>query len=297
MPNPFDELRNLTKSHEYFIGVDSDGCAFDTMEIKQRKCFTPKVIEHWGMEQVAEWATEACLFVNLYSRMRGCNRFVALLNDLDLVADRHQCRRRGYVAPNVDSLRRWVKEENRLGNPTLTRKVAETGDPVLQRALAWSVAVNEEVARVCTNMPPFAFVRESLEKISERADVIVVSATPIETLDREWDQHDLARYVKMICGQEMGAKKEHLQYAARGKYDRRKILMLGDAPGDLKAARANDVMFYPINPGSEVESWRRFGDEAADRFFDGAYDGDYEQKCIDEFLACLPEAPPWKQIS
>ena len=47
-----------------------------------------------------------------------------------------------------------------------------------------------------------------------------------------------------------------------------RILMIGDAPGDLKAARANGALFYPINPGAEDLSWKRFHDEAFDRFVD-----------------------------
>ena len=90
------------------------------------------------------------------------------------------------------------------------------------------------------------------------ADMIVVSATPDEALDREWEEHDIARYVRVIAGQEMGTKKEHLGLAAEGKYAADHILMIGDAPGDLKAARGNDALFFPINPGAEDESWERF---------------------------------------
>jgi phosphoglycolate phosphatase-like HAD superfamily hydrolase len=92
----------------------------------------------------------------------------------------------------------------------------------------------------------------------------------------------------------MGKKAEHLRHGAGGKYDADKVLMIGDAPGDMKAAKDNGFLFFPVNPGREAESWRRFHDEAADRFFAGEYAGDYEQALIDKFLACLPERPPWK---
>jgi len=74
--------------------------------------------------------------------------------------------------------------------------------------------------------------------------------------------------------------------------------MIGDAPGDMKAAKANDALFYPINPGNETESWKRFHDEAfdkfIDKFIDGQYAGEYEQKVIAEFDEYLPENPPWE---
>jgi len=144
-------------------------------------------------------------------------------------------------------------------------------------------------------MPPFPHVRECLEKIQPLADAIVVSATPNEALKREWEEHKIARYVKVIAGQEMGTKTQHLEYATKSKYEKDHILMIGDAPGDMKAARANNALFYPVNPGDEDKSWERFHDEAFDRFIKGQYAGKYEEKLIAEFNACLPENPPWKK--
>jgi hypothetical protein len=37
--NPQEQLIALKPEKEFFIGIDSDGCAFDTMEIKQKECF------------------------------------------------------------------------------------------------------------------------------------------------------------------------------------------------------------------------------------------------------------------
>jgi len=71
--------------------------------------------------------------------------------------------------------------------------------------------------------------------------------------------------------------------------------MVGDAPGDLKAARANGALFFPIDPGDESESWRRFLDEGIGRFLAGAFRGDYENRLIDGFMARLPSVPPWKK--
>jgi hypothetical protein len=69
--------------------------------------------------------------------------------------------------------------------------------------------------------------------------------------------------------------------------------MVGDAPGDLQAARANGVLFYPIEPGREDASWQRFYEEALPRFFSGSYVGDYMNERIEQFEALLPETPPW----
>ena len=173
--------------------------------------------------------------------------------------------------------------------------VRETEDPILSQALRWSKAVNETVSKIVRGVPPFPFVRESLEKIFNTVDAIVVSATPCEALKREWDEHDIAKYVRVIAGQEMGTKKEHLALAAVDNYKPDHILMIGDAPGDMKAARANNALFYPINPGDEDISWERFYNEAFDKFIKGTYAGTYEKSLIDEFDKYLPSIPPWKK--
>jgi len=292
--DPTTTLRNLPKENDFFVGVDSDGCAFDTMEIKHKECFIPNIINSWDLQAVSRFAREAAEFVNLYSRWRGINRFPALVMVFDLLAERPEAVERGYESPRVDSLRKWIQQETRLGNPALEAKVRQTKDPVLARALKWSEAVNETVAKFVRGVPPFPHVRQSLQKLAGAADVIVVSATPCEALQREWAEHDIARYTRMICGQELGPKTEHIKQAAAGKYDADKILMVGDAPGDMKAAKANGALFYPINPGDESACWQRFCDEAADKFLAGSYAGRYEQKLTDDFLALLPATPPWK---
>ncbi len=294
MTDHIETLRALSKEKDFFLGVDSDGCAFDTMEIKHKECFIPNIINHWDLQGVSRFARDAAEFVNLYSQWRGINRFPALTMAFDLLTEHPDAVQRGYVAPQVESLRKWIDEETRLGNPALEAKVAETNDPVLTKALTWSLAVNKTVGNMVRNVPPFPNVRESLAKMFDVADIMVVSATPNEALEREWDEHDIAKYTRMICGQEMGNKKEHLKYGAGGKYDPDKVLMVGDAPGDMKAARANDMLFFPIIPGKESQSWQRFLEEAAEKFLAGRYAGDYEQSLIDEFMTYLPSTPPWK---
>jgi phosphoglycolate phosphatase-like HAD superfamily hydrolase len=125
--------------------------------------------------------------------------------------------------------------------------------------------------------------------------MICVSATPGEALAREWQEHDIARYAAVIAGQEMGTKTEHVGLAAKGRYKPTHILVIGDAPGDMKAARANAALFFPINPGHEDASWQRFYEEACDKFLSETYAGDYEAKLVREFESYLPDTPPWKK--
>lgn len=293
--DPQAPLRDFAGRHDYFVGIDSDGCAFDTMEVKHKECFIPNIIKYYGLAAVSKYAREAAEFVNLYSRRRGVNRFPGLTATFDLLADRTEVRRRHVTLRPLAGLRDWIARESKLANPTLKAEVETTGDPDLELALRWSEAVNRSIGEIVKNVPPFPFVRESLESLTGRADVMVVSATPGEALEREWAEHGLSRYVALIAGQELGSKTEHLDLATSGRYDKGKVLMVGDAPGDLKAAKANGVLFYPVNPGGEDESWQRFYEEALPRFFGGTFAGSYMGERIAEFESLLPELPPWKR--
>jgi len=293
MSDPAQVLRDFRPSRDFFIGIDSDGCIFDSMEIKHKECFTPMFIKHFGLQPVSKYAREVWEFVNLYSKTRGVNRFPALVRSLALLRERPEVQARRVEVPDSAALEEWIARETKLGNATLNAEVAK-GNKGLAPVKTWSDAVNDAVADIVHGVPPFPLVRESLEKIKEKADAMCISQTPVEALQREWSEHGIDRFVAIIAGQEMGTKTQHIQFAARDKYPAERILMIGDAPGDQKAAKANGALFFPINPGHEEASWERLHTEALDRFFAGDYAGDYEAGLIREFEACLPEAPPWK---
>jgi phosphoglycolate phosphatase-like HAD superfamily hydrolase len=293
--NPQEQLINLNPKKEFFIGIDSDGCAFDTMEIKQKECFCPNFIKYFKMQPVSKYARETWEFVNLYSTTRGCNRFIAVNETLRLLAERPEIMARNFTVPSSTPLLKWIKKETKLGNPTLKIYAAEVNDPFINQTLEWSLKVNEDIAALVFGIAPFPFVKECLEKMKEYADIMVVSQTPYEALKREWEENKIDHFPRMIAGQEHGTKGEHLKYAAKGKYPDEKILMIGDANGDLKAAKSNGVLFFPINPGKEEESWERLFREGLDNFFAGRYKGVYEEKLIKEFETYLPENPSWKK--
>jgi phosphoglycolate phosphatase-like HAD superfamily hydrolase len=293
--NQQEQLLALKPEKEFFIGIDSDGCAFDTMEIKQKECFCPNFIKYFSMQPVSKYARETWEFVNLYSTNRGCNRFLAVNETLRLLAARPEIKARNFTVPSPSPLIEWTKKETKLGNPTLKRYAAEINDPFIARTLEWSLKVNEDIEKLVFGISPFPFVKECLEKIESTADVMVVSQTPFEALKREWEENKIEHFLRMIAGQEHGTKAEHLKYGAKGKYPDEKILMIGDANGDLKAAKSNGVLFFPINPGKEEESWEKLYKEGLDRFFSGTFIGAYEERLIEEFKSFLPEKPHWKQ--
>ena len=297
--DPAKQLKDLKATKEFFVGIDSDGCVFDTMGIKQRECFCPWMIGYFGLQPVAQAARECKDFADLFSKTRGANRHKTIVRIItELLPSHPAVKDRCFQVPQFPYYVEWVEDPNSLlSNEGLKHAIAaaknESAKQELEYVLEWSEKVNVAVKAIVEGIPPFPNVRESLQKISEKADVIVCSSTPGEALVREWNEHDIAKYVSVIAGQEMGKKDEHLKFSTEGKYKENHVLMMGDAPGDMKAAQATGALFYPINPGNETQSWKRFHDEAFDKFINGEFAGKYQDMLIAEFDEYLPEHPSW----
>ena len=289
------ELKAFRPKHDFFVGIDSDGCAFNSMEVKHNDGFSVSLIKHFGLAGISRQVHQVWDFVNLYSKTRGINRFKSIVLVCDFLKELPKVQSSGVVVPNFSYLRDWIKNETSLGNPALAAKIdssTRAEKKELEQVMAWSLGVNDMIEQVVHNLPPFPGVRDSLQKLHGKADVLVVSATPYEALKREWDEHEITAYVALIAGQEMGSKTEHLTISASDRYPSERILMVGDSPGDLKAAQSVDALFFPINPGEEELSWQSFLKEGIDKFFSGKFAGDYQQELIQKYEVFLPEHPP-----
>ncbi len=282
------------KRHDYLIGVDSDGCAFDVMGIKHKECFCPAFIGHFGLQGLSGAARDCWDFANLDGATRGNNRFKALLIALDLLRAHPETRARGLTVPELPELRDWLGREKRLGGASLAQAAEERDSDELRQVYAWHVEVNERIAKLVQGIPPFPGVRDTLQAASGQADLMVVSQAGTDTLLREWGEHGLLPLIGFTAGQELGGKADHLRMASGGRYDPEKVLMVGDAPGDCDAARSEGCRFWPIFPGKETESWRRLREEGLPRLFSGRFDQAFQDALIKEFAAWLPETPPWQ---
>ena len=62
---------------------------------------------------------------------------------------------------------------------------------------------------------------------------------------------------------------------------------------DLKAAQDNGVMFFPIVPGKENDSWKELREVALMSFVAGEYREKKMDAYIENFLNSLPDAETW----
>lgn len=294
-------LKDHQPRHAFFVGIDSDGCAFDTMAVKQQECFCQLMIVCFGLRPVAQAVCECMDYAALLSRTRGANRHKTTKRVIaELLPGHPMVQRCGFRVPDLSHYFRWVDDPSSiLSNGGLQRAIDRTADPAarkeLELALRWSEQADVMISGRIRGIPPFLWVRESLEKMAAVADVAVISSASTDSLGQEWAEHGLDRYVAVIAGQEMGPKVRQLAYATEGKYDDNHVLMIGDSPGDLEAAKANDALFYPIVPEREAASWRRFHDRIFDRFVTGEYAGGCEAEQIAGFDRCFSESPSWQE--
>ena len=288
-----DDLLNFLPRFENFVGIDSDGCVFDTMEIKQKDFFHPHIIRHWRLEAIEPQVRAAAEFTYLYSTFRGLNRFLGLCKTFELLHDWPEAFNNAQL-PNPADLRRYCDSGKPLSNETIKTEAKNTGSRILKEASEWSTRLNEDIDRNMPLPPVFTGVEEALQRIQQHSDAIVISQTQAVALLKDWYRDNLAKYVSVIAGPELGSKVDHFTMAAVDRYPANAILMIGDAPGDMAAAQAIGCNFYPINPGHEVESWERFMDEAYANFLSGGFDANYQEGLEKEFKALLPHTPPWK---
>lgn len=274
------ELVGFEKHKDFLVCVDSDGCAMDTMDVKHEKAFCPQLIRVFGLEQYADFITPYWMEVNLFSATRGVNRFKGMLMTFEALKEK------GVEIPHLAEIAQWVNNARELSNPNLENEIA-AGNTALKPVLEWSLAVNKTIRELPQDDKPFKGVKEGLAAVHLVADTAVVSSANAGAIQSEWNRHGLARYMNVMLGQEVGSKAACIHAMAEGRYDKDKVLMVGDALGDLDAAQKNGVLFYPILVGREEESWKRLAEEAIHKLLHGIYRGAYQEQLIKEQRSIL----------
>ena len=261
----------LTNESPFVVCIDSDGCAMDTMDIKHIRFFGPLAAKFFEIQNqevyLKEWNR-----VNLFSETRGINRFKGLLLSLEFAKEH------GEAIEDFTVFANWCNHTTSLSNQSLEEEIAKHNDPVLVKALEWSKAVNHGIeTELVGEDKPFEGVKSALEEISKVAQIAIVSSANSEAVNSEWKRHGLMPFVLEFFGQERGSKAAAIKEIKSLGFEKEKILMVGDAPGDLDAAKVNEVHFYPILFGKEKESWETLVAKILSEFISGHYnDKEYQ---------------------
>lgn len=303
--DPCQQLRQFSATQKFLVALDTDGCVADNMNGKQMLVFHPHYLEFYQLWPIESYFRETAEYYNLFSVHRGCNRFLAVQYTLEALYRRPDVQKAiketGVVLPELEPLSAFIgycqKAGFGLSNDSLTQFLStQPFNLYLYKLLGWSEAVNRTFPFINPRIPPFAGVREALEAMSAVADIIVVSQTPYQDLLAWWTTQGLDGFIRLIAGQEMGTKVQHIALAKEaGGYADERVLMVGDADGDRKAAVANHGLFYPITPGKETAAWQALREEYFPLFTKGAYAGEKEAALLAEFSKALLTTPAWEE--
>ncbi len=261
---------SFVRKHDYLICVDSDGCVMDTMNCKHFYCFGPCMVTEWGLEKWAEPVLKRWNDINLFSMTRGINRFKALAMALAEVNNA--------IMPisGISHLQHWTQTAPALSNDGVTRALEEAVEPdareIFSKALSWSKAVNAGIVALPEELKiPYPGAKDGLAAAHSFADVAMVSSANRDAVEEEWGKFGLLEHTDIVLAQDIGSKAHCIAQMLKFGYDRDKVLMVGDAPGDRDAAAENRVHYYPILVNHEKESW----EEAITTAFPKLVAGDY----------------------
>ncbi|MGN1024938.1 MAG: HAD family hydrolase [Faecousia sp.] len=263
---------------EYLICIDSDGCAIDSMEIKHRRCFGPCIIDIWHLEPFRQEILDRWNEMNLYSMTRGINRFLGLEKMLTEINSAYR------PIEGLLAYSGWCHTTENFSNGAIEAEIQKAGShPIFRQVLAWSQAVNRAITEISPQIRPFPGVKTALDRMRKHADIAIVSSANPQAVAEEWTRFGFMEYVDYVMAQDAGTKSDCIERLIALGYSRDHILVLGDAPGDARAASGNGVWYYPILAGGESGSWDRLSEEALPRLFAGLYDQKYQRSLLTQF--------------
>jgi hypothetical protein len=278
------------------IILDSAGTVLDCVGTRHSLAFFPAFADAFfrGMDRRA--LEEVWSYVALDSRFRSANRFRLLASALRLARRHPRIRTRLELEEEVAAaLDHWLASgrsatASGLENALRDRSFGEA----LVLAAIWSIDVD---ARLSALPPPRAFegAAAAIRAMNGRARLVVAGEGRSLDTERDWRRAGLLGAALglgelVFAGEDCGSVAEIALAAAR--YARGPVLIVGDSPVELEAARSSGTIFYPIRPGRERESWLRLEKD----FFPAFLRGEKAGADSADFLAQFAAEPDWQRL-
>ena len=265
-------FNSFERKHDYLVCVDSDGCVMDTMNCKHFHCFGPCMVTEWGLEEWKDEILDRWNVINLFSMTRGINRFKGLAMALGEINEKYT------PIEGIAHLQHWADTAPALSNDAVAAAAAnadcDEAKMVFEKALSWSKAVNAAIVKLPEELKiPYEGAKEGLAAAHTFADVAMVSSANRDAVEEEWGKFGLLEHTDIVLAQDIGSKAACIAEMLKFGYDLKKVVMIGDAPGDCDAAEKNGVWYYPILVNHEKASW----DEAIATAFDKLQSGQYAE--------------------
>lgn len=257
------------------IFIDSDGTVMDSMTFKHLNCFGPAIIEIFHFDNYAKPILEKWNSINLYSLTRGINRFDGIGMLLEYVND-------NFIKIDIlEDYKKWLNIAKTKSNKALEEYILN-GHENLKPVLDWSNLTNQLINKYKDAVKPFTNASEAISLLAQHFKIIIISSANNKAVMHEWEKFKLLDYVDKVCTQEMGTKEDCIkQEMVELNYD--DAIMLGDAVGDLEAAKHNNISFYPIMPKEEDQAWEDFVNVYSKMFYNSTYK-QVEETVISSFI-------------
>ncbi|WP_373718437.1 HAD family hydrolase [Jeotgalibaca porci] len=276
-----DRFLTFEKQNNFLVCVHSDGSAMDSMNIKHERFFGPFSADVFGIED-RETYLEDWNRINLFSSTRGVNRFKALVMALQ------NAQKRGENVGDITALTEWAETASSLSNGAIEEILKNNPSEDFEKTLDWSQRVNHAIeTELVGEDRPFEGAKDGLAAITKLADVAIVSSANKEAVESEWERHELLDSVDAFYAQDRGTKAEAIADLLTKGYEKKHVLMVGDAPGDEAAAEKNGVYFFPILFGQEKACWDRLVNEAMPKFLNGEFTEEYQATLKKDFHELL----------
>jgi phosphoglycolate phosphatase-like HAD superfamily hydrolase len=274
--------------------LDSAGTVLDSMGPRHSLAYFPAFADAFFKDSDRAALEEVWSFVAIRSRYRSAGRFRLLASALRLarrhprIVSRHE--REEKVAAALDH---WIASERSPSASAIERALRDrSSGEALVTAAIWSLDVD---ARLSALPPPRAFegAVEALRTLAGRARIVVVGEGRSLDTERDWRRAGLLGPAlgggEIVFVGEEGGSVEEIALAAKA-YARGPVLVVGDSPVELEAARSAGTVFYPIKPGRERESWLALAKDFFPAFARG------ERAIADSagFLALFASGPDWR---
>ena len=256
------------------------------MNRKHIDAFIPAAIEIWHLKgETAKRFAEIEKKVNLFSSLRGINRFPGLLKVFEQLNQEDVGLQD--ALPSLEPLQAYIQETNKYSPATLQAWLQCHPSSGLESVMAWSKRADELFAKACDGLPPFPGVKDTLTKMNQCACVAVVSSAAKHGLEHDWTAGGLMSSVDFLMSPEDGNKTEQLKMAQAKLESPVKALMVGDTDADRISAHEADALFYPIIPGKEEQSWQMLREIVFPDFMNGRYAKIQEAAYCEQLYAAL----------
>lgn len=249
---------NAKKKKDFLLCIDSDGCVFDTMNSKHKLCFAPLLIKEFCLDEHYDELFDFWQELNLYTSLRGVNRFKGAGIFLNYVLDKNYMQLSKREQVFFDEYIVWTETAKALSNAGLENFIREREEnEIAKKILIWSNNVNKKISSLTSEEKKlFNNAATCLKLMNKYADIAVVSSANKVEIFSEWQHADILRYVQTVCTQEDGSKKSSIKKLLSLSYKAENVLCIGDAISDMLVAQSVNCLFYPVIPDSEKESWQ-----------------------------------------